>query len=217
MTIKMKKINLLVMLALTGSMLMLTSCKEDDDDDNDKGGGDSTGALKVNTVTLDASSYTDWTYFSFGKGEVVSVSDFSTSTGWDIAFHRSDVRVNCGASGPGQGGTYATGQSDFEAVATAPESGYSLNGMIEVAVDISAMPPKMETVPGDSILSGWVEYSMGQGGPTYTYSEEIYIVRTAEGKYVKVWLKDYFNDNSESGHVTMKYAYQSDGSTDLSE
>ncbi|PIE88342.1 MAG: hypothetical protein CSA04_02390 [Bacteroidetes bacterium] len=44
---------------------------------------------------------------------------------------------------------------------------------------------------------------------------EIFVVKTADGKYAKVWLKDYFNADGESGHVTMKYSYQPDGSTKL--
>lgn len=58
-------------------------------------------ALEIKSVQIDARSYSDWVYFSFDKGEVVTINPttFSTDLSWDIAFHRNDVRLNCGASG----------------------------------------------------------------------------------------------------------------------
>ena len=96
-----------------------------------------------------------------------------------------------------------------------PEKDYSLNDMIEIAIDIASMPPVMETVPGDTILAKWINLEYGQNGPEYTFSDEIFILKTADGKYAKIWLKDYFNNEAKSGHVTMKYFYQADGSTEL--
>lgn len=52
---------------------------------------------------LDARSYTDWVYFSFSKGEIVTVTDYQNDINWDIAFHRGDVRLNGGKSGKGSG------------------------------------------------------------------------------------------------------------------
>ena len=201
----MKKINLLLIMLFLVTTTVFVSCDEDDDPQ----------PAKIETVTVDASGYTNWTYFSFEKGTTVEINDFENSTEWDIGFHRYDVRVNCGEAGPGQGGTYATGLTDFSAVIEAPESGYALNDMIEIAVDITSMPPVYETVPGDTVLATWMIFGHGDQGPTYDYSNEIFVIKTADGKYAKIWLKDYFNDTGSSGHITMKYSYQADGSTNL--
>lgn len=63
-------------------------------------------AQTVKTQAIDARDYSKWVYFSFEKGAVVSIGDgqFQQSIDWDIAFHRNDVRINSGLSGPGNGG-----------------------------------------------------------------------------------------------------------------
>jgi hypothetical protein len=62
----------------------------------------------------------------------------------------------------------------------------------------------------------WMTMSyMGQGVRTYEYSNQIFVVKTADGKYVKVWLKAYtklVEGSKKGGYITMKYAYQPDGS-----
>ncbi|MDP2722695.1 MAG: HmuY family protein [Bacteroidales bacterium] len=203
----MKRISFLSAIALFSLSVVFISCGKDEEDQPKP--------ANTETITIDASAYDKWVYFSFEKGTTIEISDYKTSTEWDLGFHRFDLRVNCGTSGSGQGGTYATGKTDYTAVTTAPESGYSLNDSISIAVDMSTIPPVMETVPGDTVLASWVIMTYGQTGPEYTYSNEIFVVKTATAKFAKVWLKDYFNDEGKSGHVTMKYSYQPDGSTKL--
>ncbi len=185
-------------------ILGVTSCTKEDPEEPV-----GTGAT---TKTFDARAYDKWVYFSFDKGEEVEITDFQNSTEWDIAFHRFDVRVNCGTSGPGQGGSISMGQVNFDAVTTAPTEGYSLNDSISI-VNEEGNWTNPVTVPGDTIVGKWL-YFTGPP-PQYNITNEIYVVKTAQGKYSKIWLKDYYNDNSESGFVTMQYFYQKDGSTTL--
>ncbi len=190
---------------LLGLAFIFTSCDKEGCDppvNNDVVSG---------TITIDATAYDQWVYFSFADEKIVTVTDFSTSSAWDIGFHRQDVRINCGKSGIGQGGTYNAGKVDFSSVAEAPETGYALNDSIEI-LEAFAMPPVYVTVPGDTVLAKWIDISYGQAGPEYIISDNIYVIKTADGKYAKIWVKDYFNDSSETGHVTMKYNYQPDGS-----
>ena len=203
----MKKNNLFILFVWVGAICLFSACEDDNNNPSQ--------AANTDIVTIDASSYSSWVYFSFEEGGIVEISDFASSLEWDLGFHRTDLRVNCGASGPGMGGSLATGETDFALITSAPETGYATNDFISIAVDVSTIPPLMETVPGDTVLSGWVTMKYGNMGPQYTYSDEIFIVKTADGKYAKVWLKDYFNEDSNSGHVTMKYSYQADGSTKL--
>ncbi len=160
------------------------------------------------TITIDATSYEDWVYFAFHEDTIVEIENFSTSMDWDIGFHRFDVRTNCGTSGPGQGGTHDAGVVDFDDVIMAPESGYSLNDTIQVIMEQGVW--EYQNVPGDTALANWLTFTGPP--PTYTINDNIYIVKTADEKFAKIWLKDYYNDNSEAGYVTMKYAYQPDGS-----
>ncbi len=201
----MKKTNLLLLSTLLVSVYLFIAC---DDEDN-------IIPTSEGQITIDASDYSTWVYFSFDEDTIVPVNDFKNSTNWDLGFNRYNLRVNCGTSGPGNGGTYATGETMFSNLVIAPENGYSVNDSIEVVTDISSMPPVMETVPGDTLLASWIEMSYNNNGPVYTYSNEIFVIKTAKGKYAKIWLKDYFNDEAKSGNVTMKYLYQPDGSIKL--
>jgi len=201
----MKKTSLLLLTALLGSLHFFYACDENDNPI----------LASEGQITIDASDYSTWVYFSFDEDTIIPINDFKNSRNWDLGFNRYNLRVNCGKSGPGNGGTFATGETNFANVLVAPESSYSVNDSIEVVSDISAMPPLMETVPGDTILTNWINRTYNDNGPVYSYSNEIFVIKTAEGKYAKIWLKDYFNDEAESGHVTMKYLYQADGSTNL--
>jgi hypothetical protein len=203
----MRNVNLLFITSVFSLMMIFTSCEDD--------GNDVRPDPESATVTIDASNYTEWVYFSFEEGQTVNISDYSGSMDWDLGFHRYDLRVNCGTSGPGSGGSLATGQTDFNVVETAPSSGYSMNDYIMIAVDVSSMPPVMERVPGDTVLANWISMKHGQMGPEYSYSNETFVIKTADGKYAKIWLKDYFNEDGDGGHITMKYSYQPDGSTKL--
>ena len=91
----MRKFDLLCCLLIMSTVLFV-ACS--DDDDEPKLPGD----VKV-VEFINATSYTDWQYFSFEKGGLVEVSDYANDLSWDIAFHRGDVRLNGGKSGKGQG------------------------------------------------------------------------------------------------------------------
>ena len=188
-----------------GLALAFTSCDEENDPDpvNDE--------VVAGTITIDATAYDKWVYFSFADEQVVTVNDFSNSVEWDIGFHRFDLRVNCGTSGPGQGGTHNAGKVDFSSITEAPEDGYSLNDSIDIMQEEGNWV--YEAVPGDTVLATWLTFSGPP--PTYTVNDNIYIIKTADGKYAKIWLKDYYNDNAETGYVTVKYAFQPDGSRKL--
>ncbi|MDO4707422.1 MAG: HmuY family protein [Porphyromonadaceae bacterium] len=72
---------------------------------------DPTTGQKIRTITLDVSAYDKFIYFSFEKG-LLSISDEQSQVydGWDIAFHRTDIRTNSGESTKigAMGGAYET-------------------------------------------------------------------------------------------------------------
>ena len=200
----MKKNLFISMIALVSAVLSISSCQKDDS---------SVTPAVGNVVTLNASAYDKWVYFSFETGAEVTITDFKNSTDWDIAFHRGDIRVNCGQSGIGQGGSYNAGKVDFASVKEAPANGYSLNTSMKIVVSYITNPPTYSTEPADTLVSKWLTIIPNTNAkPTYTFHDYIYVVKTAKGKYAKVWLKDYFNEAGLGGYITMKYAFQKDGS-----
>ena len=203
------KFTLFRQLILASLLIFAVACESDDIIDEPEASETRSG-----TITIDASTYDRWVYFSFAQDKIVEIDDYTNSLDWDIGFHRQDIRVNCGTSGIGQGGSYDAGQVDFSSVSEAPESGYVLNDSIDIMLEF-VMPPQYVRVPGDTLVANWIDISYGQSGPVYNYNDHIYIIRTADAKYAKIWLKNYFSDTGESGFVTMKYKYQSDGSRNL--
>ena len=60
---------------------------------------------QIDTVlTIDASSYSNWVYFSFEQAQVIDVENPEESMDWDVAFQRKHIRTNSGLSGIGNGG-----------------------------------------------------------------------------------------------------------------
>ncbi len=211
----MKKTNFFLVISLLAfSLVSFSSCSEDEDKEETIV-VDPASTLNSGEITFTANAYDKWVYFSFEADTIVDVTDFSNSTNWDIAFHRYDVRVNCGKSGIGLGGTYDMGVVDFESVTEAPETGYSLNDSIN-AYNASPMAGgTIVSMPGDTLMAKWLTFAHTSSGASYTINNNIYVVKTAKGKYAKVWLKNYYNESGASGYPTMKYVYQTDGSRKL--
>lgn len=215
----MKKKTLIPSLLLTAaSLFMATSC----DKEKNKNKNENTTGKEL-TVTIDSRDYTKWQYFSFEQGRVIGESTIDSAhlndpswairTDWDIAFHRSEVRTNSGASGNGNGGAWDASETDFSKVTTAPSTGYIVDTVYKIMCKPS-MDVSSQCLSGASFISKvWI--SMSGMPPTYTVSNKIFVIKTAQGKYAKIHLKDYYNEDASSGYVTMQYYYQPDGTTDL--
>jgi hypothetical protein len=172
----------------------------------------------------DCSSYTDWHFFSFDRGEVIGSCDakdslmyetWRTRTDWDLAFHRQNIKTNSGASGVGMGGMleYRQETFGFESVAEAPEEGYLIDVPDSVIYDMSQMAAGKIGYAYTGlcpVVKGWAVLTDMMGG-VWTYAQKVFVVRTATGKYAKIYLKNFKSDIGASGTITMQYVYQSDG------
>lgn len=183
--------------------------------------GDSKPAeLKTKTINV-SSSWGTWNYFSFSTGEIVGTgaadaatdAEWKARTDWDIAFTRLYARTNSGISGNGQGGVVEIKPTEtdkakvFSELIVAPTSGYVAD---ETVSTMYSMPPAYYDAGGAPTINTWLTMSM-----PVVVSPKVLAVKTADGKYVKVYLKAYQNDLGASGHIVMEYAYQKDGSTNL--
>ncbi|OGW07460.1 MAG: hypothetical protein A2W77_03100 [Nitrospinae bacterium RIFCSPLOWO2_12_39_16] len=149
------------------------------------------------TYTINAFSLKDWIYFDFSKGAVVSISD-RTSSDWDMGFRRAKIISNSGASNPsGRGGIAAIENAEFVSVMEAPESGYM--------IDISKNALETE----NPVIDRWYLYNY----MTHELKpkKNIYIIRTADGKYVKIQIMKFYCEGL-AGCYTIKYVYQGNGS-----
>lgn len=72
-------------------------------------------------VSIDATDFSKWVYFSLEQGKVLTVADPENSLEWDLGFHFTDIRTNGGASGKGQGAATETTLSEVsQSLATLP-------------------------------------------------------------------------------------------------
>lgn len=210
----MKNKKLLLGLLMTAFFSGFSISCDDDDDNNSQ-------AATYDTLTIETKDYTLWHYFSFENGIVGTGSadpedaddaEWKQRTDWDLAFHRTNVRTNSGASGIGEGGMLEASETDFDKVLAAPATGYTVDGTIQISLT-AAMPPVMVDSPGNEVCDGWATYDHSEGA--WVFAEKIFIIKTADGKYAKIWLKSFLDDEDSSGTVTMEYSYQADGSTSL--
>ncbi|HOP06397.1 MAG TPA: HmuY family protein [candidate division Zixibacteria bacterium] len=76
------------------TLLLWVGCS-DDDDDNPVSPDNS--SQQTESFTVDASSYSNFAYFSFTSGDTVALAK-PAATGWDIAFRREVIKLNGGSS-----------------------------------------------------------------------------------------------------------------------
>ena len=132
---------------------------------------------------------------------------------WDLAFHYKDVRTNSGKSGNGKGGMLEASSSDFSKVTEAPASSYTVDDVFTKFRLTPAMPPVYVTSTANPVCIGWAKYNHQEHA--WVFAEKVFIVKTANGKYAKIWLKNFLDDEDKSGTITMNYVYQPDGSRKL--
>ncbi|MEZ5509355.1 MAG: HmuY family protein [Gammaproteobacteria bacterium] len=112
--------------------LMLAGCGGGGGSDSGSNSDDTPANLQDQfaQATIDATSNTAYTYFNLTTGETVAISDAEaeTSTDWHIAFRRYNVKLNSGASGPGNvKGAVVAPQDDFYTSAGDPDANVFLN------------------------------------------------------------------------------------------
>lgn len=197
----MKKIGLLILF----SILFMTACEKEEK---------TVARQAVMKEFIDVSSYTEWVYFSFSKGSVVTVTDYQNDMSWDIAFHRGDVRLNGGASGIGKAEAVNTQSTNWDAVLAAPSTGYVKDQKGEITIAFTGTGIKVEEQPFSQVLTTWLTVDTSNPPPVYTLHNWIYVLKAADGNYVKLQIYDNKDEKDEkAGFISFKYLYNADGST----
>lgn len=199
MKIKFNNKMMIATLLLASLALGLSSCEKDEPEVKKE---------EVKTVRIPAESYTKWVYFSFEKGTTVTVTDdkVAESLDWDLGFLRYNMRTNSGKSGIGKGGVLATTATNLDAVVQLPSGSFIVDDEIQV-VSVNEkgqpiMPPKYIKIPGNKDFV-WASFDSQK----YTYNNNVFVIRTASGKYAKVIMKSFQKEDGASGLITMDYVY----------
>lgn len=189
---------------LLATTLLFVACEEKDNNT----------ASEAATVVINATSSNTWKYFSFDINDTLTVNNPSASDTWDLAFQRYRIRTNGGLSGSGQGcaaNSGLTGQQGFNNLAVVADTlQFVQDNEITIAVQQG-----YATYLVNPQLYTWFTMEMATQGTQIVPADSIYVIKTARGKYAKIWLKSYYSASNESGHITMQYLYQPDGSGQL--
>lgn len=153
-----------------------------------------------------------YTFFSLRDNEIVLESGAearadSNSTAWDIALQGTTIRINGGASGPGNGAAYVA-EAAFENV---------------VEVDTERLQPDTEdalAIPTGS-GNGWYNYNSNGQNFIRPIPGRTIVVRTADGEgYAKIRIQSYYEGAPElpadreehpSRYYTFDYVARTDG------
>jgi len=170
--------------------------------------------IQSQSFEVNSTSSTTWKYFSFAKDDTIVVSDPLTSNEWDLAFQRYRIKTNGGMSGSGLGSaanSYLKGQIGFDALKIVPDTAtFSADASVNIAVQQGyatyIINPEIYT---------WFTIELAAQGTQIVPSDYIFFVKTGDGKNAKVWFKSYYSATNASGHVTLQYKYQPDGSKSL--
>jgi hypothetical protein len=153
-----------------------------------------------------------FSFFSFRTGTRVSSAD-SASTKWDIAFRRTTIIVNGGPQRLGKGGAIIV-DGVFAELTAAFTSGYDVDSL----VTINGANKATYAIPTDQGI-GWFTDSNQLITPT---AGKFLLIRTADEKYAKVEILNYYKDASSPpsatsvpGYYTFRYIYQPNGTVNF--
>jgi len=152
-------------------------------------GKPASGRLVTATVTIDAGDEHRWKFLSLDRGAVMDPPD---TAGWDLAIRRFHLIPS--------GGIANLGAVAFESVARAPDAGYVMTGF---GRDTS-----------NTVTAHWYSYSYLSH--LLTPKGEVYVVRTRGDRYAKLQILGYYCAGPTPGCLTIRYAYQGDGTKSLS-
>lgn len=155
----------------------------------------------VITYTLDASDTEKWTYFDFSRGGVVEDAEMN-SLDWDLAFRRAKILTNSGATNKnGKGGAMALESNTLDEAAKVPEnSGFEM--------DYRQYNKAENENPA---LAKWYNYNYINH--RLDPKPNVYIIRTADGRFAKIRILTYYCRGEKAGCYTIQYVYQGGNST----
>lgn len=154
-----------------------------------------------------------YTLFNFRTGQIIPNAD-SASGSWDIGFRATSIIFNSGTSGPGTAAAQVV-VGTFDEIREAPESGFIQDNKNAVPSGFAVLSSPL--IPGSTATNHWWQNT---GAATSTIvspiAGRVIVVRTADGKYVKMEILSYYENAPASPNnmvdkdrfYTFRYVYQ---------
>ncbi len=201
----MKQTILILLVGLT----LLTSCDKDEKNEPTK---EKPSAFTGATAMIDATSYTDWNYYSLsekklvGKGAEDSLTNqaWFARNDWDFAVKRYEVRTNSGAASSinSQGGvyTFADGIDFHSATALPAGASFEVDQAVTEAVMAGGEKTTIKSKAQVVLLKKNDDGSFVM--PPVFLPSPLYAFRSADGQKVyKLTFTQYKDEEGTSGKV----------------
>ena len=138
------------------------------------------------------------------NGEIEQGFIDETAFQWDLAFHRWDVKTNGGLA-------LESSFTSFDTLKEIPEGDYVPDEEVaSIMFDNSGMASgKIGYATGfiNPVLSRWMNVDTRNMPPSYTMSDNVYLLKLSGGKIVKIKFTDYTDDKNTKGHISFDYIY----------
>ena len=215
---KTRLIPMFTVIALSG-MFMLFSCKKDNTETvvlqskqvSNLQADTIIGVYTSGPATGQPYGSGKFTFYSLETNSIVANSD-SATTKWDIGLRGTTIITNAGTSGPGAGGAFVY-VGTFEDLKT-------ISADSTFRTDNAPTSYAIRTGSGN----GWYTYN-GATNLVTPIPGRILVIRTANGKYVKIEIQNYYKGGvtpdasasdaeklSKQRYYTFRFIYQPDGS-----
>lgn len=166
---------------------------------------------KSGTISINATSYTRWTYINFHDLSIDSTEitkDMQEPIDWDIAIHRYDAKTNGGEVIE----TGFTGFDILKASGKRPEGTYVSDEWTtsKIAIDMLGMM-EGNIIYAESYynkeLSKWLNVDISNMPPNYSMSNKVYILKLKDNTYAALRLRNFMNASRIKGYMTIEYIY----------
>lgn len=191
-------------LILLAAIALFSACSSDKKDD--------VRGKEVKEAYIDASSHTNWNYFSFSKGKVVGSAPDKENTewfkrdDWDIAINRYHIRTNSGLSTTinSKGGVFTfAANKKFSEITAIPSN---INFAKDKEIVVRGHGGSVNMIKSNVLA---VVFKKNADGsmimPPVYLKPPVYAFQTADGKDVyKVEFTQYLKGKT-SGHIKFNY------------
>ncbi len=167
----------------------------------------------VLATQVKATDYEAWVYVDLDvdRAAVVDISNGGESTDWDLAFRRSNIKVNGGHSGPADVAVAAVPRADFDAMTQAPVALFEADAPA-AAEENQDQPDFIDDDGTDFVFgrpnavspNGWFDYD--PINHVLSPADVVFVIRSSEGNFFKFGFLGYYSEAGSSGYPTFRWA-----------
>ncbi len=201
---------------LATTLIFFTACDKDNSNPTPEPPKPPKGPFTVEIVPVADAGKGTCTYFSFAKNEQVVLTNENAASdlSWDIAFLGLSARTNGGVSGNGKARVFRTNTKDFDKIVSAApyiamSNLWETDRVLSTYVFNGTMPPPAFSLGLNPLFvnGGWYNINMSSMPPKITLEPNVYILQTAQGKYVKLQFLDVKGKDGTLGKVQFRYDF----------